>query len=625
MTETNTSYVDTLKEMQECLLDEDLFEQALSLCEKLLNDDNNVMLLPPTLVSILQDTQLKLWLHLERFQQVLESPHVSSSLKSYVKYRNHQYETTTTTENKDVLSLHVQAQSLYRLHQKSALDVYKNLLSLVTDKEEILQIKTNYMAALAAHAVPFCPPTDNFEEAFMQDTSTSEPNSDYLYNRATYDLLTGIDSRFMLQEARRVCQDDDEAAAIDVQWKEWSLLWNGLSPEKQIKDKDLPQAVKTVRDVNRATSLKSLAPKCPSNWTALQQRLYLYKRAILQLQARQYKECSETCQLFLKSLSQSKKNAPPPVTDKEQESWWTSRINVVQAHALYQQDKVQPALDLLRSSLKSLESMMSSPTMDHAVAFTMLHLYALESSNGGGGGGESRQNTVDLLLQLPSSIRSTKAATSTLVALYQELGQVEQATELLQNQEDGMAEYYMSTGNYKEAARLFESTPGKEAELVVALSHVDPIRARQLWDDLNIPKDDAPQELNGEELENMHLPRFKSKKTTVMPTTKAGGKEKRSNESILRRRARKREEYLKNHPNAKKLDPERWLPKHERSYYRKRLGRNARGAQGGGTSNKEAAKLDVAARASGQAVDTGPSTAHIDVSSGSGKRSGRRR
>ena len=91
----------------------------------------------------------------------------------------------------------------------------------------------------------------------MEATSSSEPNSDYLYNRATYDLLTGINSRSMLQEARRVCQedDDDEAAAIDVQLEgmEFAMEWTRL-PKKQIKDKDLPQAVKTVRDVNRATS-----------------------------------------------------------------------------------------------------------------------------------------------------------------------------------------------------------------------------------------------------------------------------------------------------------------------------------------------------------------------------------
>ena len=77
-------------------------------------------------------------------------------------------------------------------------------------------------------------------------------------------------------------------------------------------------------------------------------------------------------------------------TNKEQESWWTSRINVVQAHALYQQDKTQQALDLLRKSLKSLESMTPSPTMDHAVAYTMLHLYELESSNEGGGESRSK-------------------------------------------------------------------------------------------------------------------------------------------------------------------------------------------------------------------------------------------
>lgn len=618
MTET-ASYIDTLKELQACLFDEDLFEKALSLCDQLLTRDD---VPPTTLVATLHETRLKLLLHLERFQELLESENVPSSLESYVKYRLHQYETSSamTAENNesDVLSRHVLAQSLYRLHQESALDIYKNLLSLVNDEEEILQIKTNYMAVLAAHAVPFCSPAHmNVDEAFLEPSD--ESNSDYLYNRATYHLLTGINSRSMLKEARRVCQDDDEAAAIDVQLQEWSLVWNGLAPEEKMDTNDLPQAVKAVVDVNRTKSVSSLAPKCPSNWTALQQRLYVYKRAILQLQARQYKECAETCQLLHKSLAQHKNNAPPPVNNKEQEAWWKSRISVVEAHALFQQGKTPQALDLLSKLLKSLESMDSTPVIDHAVAYTMLHLNELEN-----GGEWSAQKTVDMLLRLPTSIRSSKAVTSTLVTLYQELGQVERATELLQNQEGGMADYYMSTGNYQEAARLLESAPGKEAEMVVALSYVDPIKARQIWNDIRDENGGTPEELNGEELENMDLPRFKSKKTVLVPTSKEV-KEKRSNESILRRRARKREEYLKNHPNAKKLDPERWLPKHERSYYRKRRGRDARGAQGGGASNKDADKLDVAARASGQAMDTGPSTAHIDVSSGSGKRSGRRR
>ena len=75
-------------------------------------------------------------------------------------------------------------------------------------------------------------------------------------------------------------------------------------------------------------------------------------------------------------------------------------------------------------------------------------------------------------------------------------------------------------------------------------------------------------------------------------------------------------------------DPERWIPKTQRSYTKRgRRGRNKFvGAQGGGTgagAEKDAAKLDVAARAAARAAGTEttsqqPSTAHLSVSSGKG-------
>ncbi len=106
----------------------------------------------------------------------------------------------------------------------------------------------------------------------------------------------------------------------------------------------------------------------------------------------------------------------------------------------------------------------------------------------------------------------------------------------------------------------------------------------------------------------------------------------------MRRRAKKREAYLEklqkegryNPDKPSKPDPERWIPKNQRSYNRRgRRGRNKFvGAQGGGTgfgADKDAAKLDAAARAAAKAQGldlTGgqPSTAHLAVSS-----AGRRR
>ena len=109
----------------------------------------------------------------------------------------------------------------------------------------------------------------------------------------------------------------------------------------------------------------------------------------------------------------------------------------------------------------------------------------------------------------------------------------------------------------------------------------------------------------------------------------------------MRKRARRRESYLEklqkegryNPDRPVQPDPERWIPKTQRSYTKRgRRGRNKFvGAQGGGTgagAEKDAAKLDVAARAAARAEgkESGnqqPSTAHMSVSS-KGK-GGRRR
>ena len=119
---------------------------------------------------------------------------------------------------------------------------------------------------------------------------------------------------------------------------------------------------------------------------------------------------------------------------------------------------------------------------------------------------------------------------------------------------------------------------------------------------------------------------------------------KKNHDAILRRRAKKREAYLEklmkegkyNPDRPVKPDPERWVPKSQRSYNKR--GRRGRtkfiGAQGigsGAGADKDAAKLDAAARAAAKAqgkdiVNQGRSTAHLAVSSnGAIGKGGRRR
>ena len=133
--------------------------------------------------------------------------------------------------------------------------------------------------------------------------------------------------------------------------------------------------------------------------------------------------------------------------------------------------------------------------------------------------------------------------------------------------------------------------------------------------------------------------------TFLLPFYIYSERKKTNREAILRKRAKQREAYLarlesegRYDPNkpSSKPDPERWIPKSQRSYNRRGRGRGGGGgggryksnvgAQGGGVA--DAGKLDVAARvaakASGGDGSGGkPSTANIKVSSSGATRKGK--
>jgi tetratricopeptide (TPR) repeat protein len=630
---TDSTWIDALKELQECV-QEERFDDAVSHCQVLLEQQDE---LPPSLIPVLQETHLKCELHRGNYEQISKMTE-SLSLQAYAHYRLHQYDKARNAcQGDDMLSQHVLAQSLYRLHDsQGALRRYQQLLQETQDQDESIQVRTNALAVATANATPYVV-DDNPIGLDTEHTSDENGTSyDLLYNLATYQLLTSSSSscknpRALLREAQAAClatlEDEgvsaeevaSEVASIHVQLDEWSLQWKGI-PAESIKKENIPPAISSVQTVNRAQSLKTLPESCPTNWVALQQRLYYYKRAVLQLRASLYTDCHDTCQLLLQSLSANNKKkkastGPPPVPTKADEAWWKARVYVLEAHCLYQQSKTEEAVSLLRERLDILKTTPgSSKVVNHATAHVQMHLAHFQEEN------PSPEQTILLLQELPESIRSCKAVTATLVSLYQELGQTDQATALL-GQSEGLADFFMSQGKYREAAELYESS-GEGAKLVLALSYFNPVRAQQVWDELGVDEFDE-NDMDGEELEARELPRFKSNKAVVRVSDE-DVKKKRSHEAVLRRRTRKREEYLKKDGiSTQKPDLERWLPKHERSYYPRRR-RNRKGAQGG-MSEKDAAKLDVAARAErGVDSSSGPSTAHMQVAGGN-KRGGRRR
>ncbi|MGK3748834.1 MAG: hypothetical protein ACI8RD_001126 [Bacillariaceae sp.] len=363
--------------------------------------------------------------------------------------------------------------------------------------------------------------------------------------------------------------------------------------------------------------------------------------------------------------------------------WWESRADVILAYAQQAQSKYKDASARLNESLDSIKaaSSSSSPSVviDHATAHVQLHRFVLEQQQKGSAGKKGQQQQREMLKvlkSLPESIQARPAVQLTMDDL--EATVVDSSSDEVGNNKTKNtpkspleeADILFGQCQYDDACKLYEgslssssknsSTVDSQLRYVQALAMSGQHEASQtLWQSLEstllqeekntsmkLPVAPLP---DGGSLENKSLPRgaAASRSTSISKKLEANnnaagnqndeGADKPSREKILRRRARKREEYLKelekkgdyNPDRPAKPDPERWIPKHERS--RSRRGRNNnnkgnnRSAQGGG-SNKDAERLglDAAARRAGKVpVSSAPSTATMKVSSGGGK--GRRR
>jgi len=436
---------------------------------------------------------------------------------------------------------------------------------------------------------------------------------------------------------------------------------------------------KTSTSTTLDTATKRLLNKePPTNWTVLQKCIFSYNIALLSLRTGQHSHCRQALKQIASMLKKKRKKNKSKESGASSSSfllWWQSRMDVMEAYCLVQEKKQEEALTFLQRQLLPLEQ---SPQTDDdevqqsAVAYMKLHIGMLE--------GFDSQTCIALLEGLPPLIRDKRGVIATLASLYQETGQTPPppATSSSSLDDASKAELSMAQGHYQEAAALYETLLLEEEDSsstsastrimwktqhVHALTYVDAPQAETLWeevknewgdeDDDNSSDDDDDSDA-GELLEEAELPRLKKPKsrassstssTTVTTTTSSSNttttkkkKNHKSQESIMRRRAKRREAYLeaKGIPETQKPNPERWIPKHER-YGRRRRGGGRHGGGGGasakahqgGGSQKDAAKLDAAARAQAKAAgmedNNSRSTAHISVMAGGPKRGGRRR
>mmetsp|Transcript_27257 Transcript_27257/g.57344 ORF Transcript_27257/g.57344 Transcript_27257/m.57344 type:complete len:893 (-) Transcript_27257:172-2850(-) len=332
-------------------------------------------------------------------------------------------------------------------------------------------------------------------------------------------------------------------------------------------------------------------------------------------------------------------------------------------------DLVNRAIKTLDEAPKSHAGNDASGVLPYTKSQILLHCATVDNPQ------SKPQPLIDALESLPSKMLSFPGTIVTLATLYgscNDNSSASKAEELLASLGDNIsaklavAEFRLAKGRYDDAVKVLDGLAEEDdsmtakALLVQALSFADPEKAAELANDLE-GAEVINYALDGEALESMEIPRFAkkfgasageggSKVRKLIETaggrrgSSIGERKKQNREAILRKRAKRREAYLarlqaegRYNPDQTPLlkpDPERWIPKSQRSYNRR--GRRGRyksniGAQGGGAGagmEKDAAKLDVAARAAaakaGVVEGSGkPSTANIKVSGGGGVRKGK--
>jgi tetratricopeptide (TPR) repeat protein len=415
---------------------------------------------------------------------------------------------------------------------------------------------------------------------------------------------------------------------------------------------------------NASTAVQLLTP--------LQRRIWFYNRAVLQLYAAKYEDCRATCLAYFPPTTAiaNTKNGKKKKTEEDNllafgnlqdRLFWQCRASVLLAHCASKSGitTTDSWAAILDSSLEAIRSAPPSPVRDHCLTYTLLHqAQLLQSTEASSTTSSDCDSKIKLLESLPESVAHKPAVLATKAALYQLSGQHALATQLLsQNVTENdlaLADFAMSQGNHDEAAALYEKLVQRNANDVAAkarwvraLSFSNPEKAMQVWSamapDLVVeeePDGDGSESVNGAALEARELRLtsatiFRKPGDTTTNQLLSQTATKKSHEAVLRRRARQRQVYLaqleqKGQTLSTTPDPERWIPKYERSNARRRRTRHpprAGGAsggagthhQGGGVSEKEAAKLDIVARQAARADTTAQSLADPNSSSSSSR------
>jgi len=257
---------------------------------------------------------------------------------------------------------------------------------------------------------------------------------------------------------------------------------------------------------------------------------------------------------------------------------------------------------------------------------------------------------ISTLEALEDNVKYRSGMVATRTALYEKQGNIDGAMRVLddyvawldRNPSDSdeyvncvrsAADYKLKHKRFQEAAVIYERLVKRNRNdmlslpsLVIAASHFDTSLAEKY--DARIPTLQGDSTMNGEMLENLPAPRLGGRQVSSDTSASAGSEMqqdkalKKKQKLSEKKKKKKKKKLPKNFNPAVTPDPERWLPKWQRSYYKKRQKKSqmGKGSQGVALPASVANPLSAAPVATTtQAKADIPPTASQSQNKGKGK------
>eukprot|EP01133_Synstelium_polycarpum_P007870 gene7870-9238_t len=525
-----------------------------------------------------------------------------------------------TQQPKPSRILELEAQIHFKLDDtKKTVSIYESLLSQ-PDYSDMTELVTNLAAAyIDAGMNQECQELINKKKAHLNRTY------EFAFNAACLALSKGDikNAESQLKLAKKVCVDtltkdgfseaeiQDEATSINVQLAYCQQLGGNSEAAiavydeiiaKEIGDSASLVAVNNLlairNDRDYAAALESLKPLLTEaseiKLTSTQKKTIHFNHLILLLQLKKVSQCEDV----VKSLKKKHANA----TDLNQD------LDLVVA-SLYIKDKKWKEAESLLKPQKTLKAQL-----------LLAQLYLLDNNN--------IEKALGVLQSLDTPLQSKPGVLATKIALYEKSGDFEKAVgsldtlitsleskkKMTEKEEESYISLLKQSGNfkmnhqkYREAASMYEKVLKIDVNdrfaltsFIVAASHFDPTLS-QKYEARLPPIKFNDSKVDVDVIDKLGIAYEKTIAPPVVevvtPSKKKGGKPVVVVAPVKKVaiRVKKIKRLPKNYTPDSVPDPERWLPKWQRSYNRSRAGQKGkkkdmtnRGPQGVSSSTQSA-------------------------------------